>query len=409
MLLQIEDFNASTSRIINCHCASGRFSAPNGHITYGLRKTALAVEIMGVKTNKGAVSGKCGKKRQIRQMCRKAAVLALVITAALPAGNAYAAQEQMLVPVGRTVGISADIDGAVVINTGKTKEIQESPAQDCGIRAGDIIVGIGDMQICCAQDVKTAVNKCGGQPVTVRLIRGCAQQELVVTPTLSESGGYEIGVWLRDSIYGLGTVTFMSPETGLFCALGHAITDADTGVLVPLEGGQILPAQITGIVRGQCGTPGQLQGSFGDGAPLGSFSNNTVFGISGHMGEASDAEPVAVETDLGNVTVGAAVIMTDAAGNGPEEYAVEISRVYAGGGSGRELMITVTDERLLELTGGIVQGMSGSPILQNGKLVGAVTHVLVNNPAKGYGVFVQSMLSAAGVSETAAAAEGIAA
>ena len=194
---------------------------------------------------------------------------------------------------------------------------------------------------------------------------------------------------------GIGTVTFYDPDTGTFGALGHGITDADTGLLMPLGDGAVMDASVKAVKRGAAGEPGELKGSFDLEHDRGELYANTdrgVFGVMEDFDFAGSAVPVAAP---GEVRTGGAVIRANVSGDGVEEYAIEITRVLEQTGL-QNLLLRVTDQRLIDQTGGIVQGMSGSPILQDGKLVGAVTHVMVNDPQKGYGILIENMLSAAG-------------
>ena len=212
----------------------------------------------------------------------------------------------------------------------------------------------------------------------------------------STDGAYKLGAWIRDSMAGIGTLTFYDPETGAFGALGHGINDVDTALLMPLESGSIMYATVADVKKGESGSPGELHGAFQVDRDMGELYANTGSGVFGTLTDDSLTDglrpvPVAARRE---VKLGGATILSNVAGDTVEEYAVEITKVYPGsGGDTRELMVKVTDPRLLEATGGIVQGMSGSPILQNGKLVGAVTHVLVNNPTEGYGILAETMLA----------------
>ena len=207
--------------------------------------------------------------------------------------------------------------------------------------------------------------------------------------------GPRLGVYLRQGITGIGTVTFYDPATGCFGTLGHGVND-NTGALLDMTAGNVLPASVASVERGQIGDPGQLRGRVSEEYALGSLYRNTARGVFGklHAAPAGEAIPTAAP---GEVHTGPAVIRSTVDDGGIREYAVEIVKVYpADRPDGRNLLLHVTDPELLATTGGIVQGMSGSPIIQDGKLVGAVTHVLVNDPTRGYGIFIENMLEAAG-------------
>ena len=214
----------------------------------------------------------------------------------------------------------------------------------------------------------------------------------------SADGQYKLGAWIRDSMAGIGTMTYYDPGTGVFGALGHGINDVDTALLMPLQSGNIMYSEVTDVKKGESGAPGELHGAFQVDRDLGTLSANTAGGVFGTLTDKSlTAGHTAMEVaSRQQVHTGKATILTNIAGDTVEEYEVEIMRVYpAGSEDTRDLMIKVTDPVLLAATGGIVQGMSGSPVLQDGKVVGAVTHVLVNDPTRGYGILMERMLEMA--------------
>ena len=300
---------------------------------------------------------------------------------------------RQLVPVGDVVGISLETEGVLVVgfpNEGS------SAAKSAGIKAGDVIVQIGEMPITCGLDVGNA--EIGTQPIEITVVRDGEEKQITVTPQIGESGVPELGLWMRDSLSGIGTVTFYDPETKLFGALGHGVNDMDTGVIMPVGDGVVAEARVTEVVKGRCGAPGQLTGEFDYGTVVGYVSENTLFGIFGTVTDTSALECAEmIETaDKEDVHTGEAVIISCVEGEGPREFDIEIIRTDMNNKEGHNFVVRITDEELLEITGGIVQGMSGSPIIQDGKLVGAVTHVLVNDPTRGYGIFIENMLDAAG-------------
>ena len=305
------------------------------------------------------------------------------------------ASGKMLVPGGSVVGIKVECDGVMVVGMNEP-EGGSLPAFEAGIRTGDVITHIGADEVESIEDFREELSEWRGGDISLRVLRGDKTMQFTVTPTAGKNGG-ELGVWLRDGMAGLGTVSFYDPATGLYGALGHAVNDIDTGVLIPVREGEIMEAKVSGVVRGECGKPGELLGSFDSDAELGSIQINCANGIFGSMNrDCSIAGGCALEmAERGDVCVGPATVLAGVDGS-VREYAVEISRIYPEDSGGRDLLITVTDPQLIAKTGGIVQGMSGSPICQNGKIVGAVTHVLVNDPTRGYGIFIENMLDAAG-------------
>ena len=319
-----------------------------------------------------------------------AAVLTMWPTAA------YASTPKVI-PVGRAVGIKLFSDGVVVVGTSEvpTQSGSVNPAKACGLKEGDIITHINSTEVDSIEEVSALLQELEGETMSIRAIRDDKQVQLTAQAVLcSSDGAYKLGAWIRDSMAGIGTVTFYCPETGAFGALGHGINDVDTALLMPLERGSILPAAVAGVKKGQAGEPGQLQGVFDTSSTLGLLHANTQGGVFGVLADSSWVEGAAVETaERDEVQPGKASILCNISGDRVEEYEIEIVKLFnPGPGDCRDYLLHVTDSRLLEATGGIVQGMSGSPILQNGKLVGAVTHVLVDDPACGYGIYAGRML-----------------
>lgn len=333
--------------------------------------------------------------------------MALLLAAALVSwalsGPATAAgrEQTMVVPVGRAVGIKLFSDGVVVVGLTdiSTERGAVNPARACGLKEGDIITHINQEEVDSIEEVKAVLQELEGEPMSIRALRGDKQLQMTASAVLcSTDGSYKLGAWIRDSMAGIGTMTYYQPATGAFGALGHGISDVDTALLMPLEQGSIMYAEVAQVHKGAAGKPGQLQGQFQVSNDLGSLWANTGCGVFGTLTDESltagrKAVPVA---DRGEVRTGPAVILSNIRGTEVEEYAIEISRIFSESATdSRDFMIKVTDPELLAATGGIVQGMSGSPILQNGKLVGAVTHVLVNDPVSGYAISAERMLSQA--------------
>jgi len=345
------------------------------------------------------------KNRLVR---RSLAALTALIMLASATPTAFAAMPTELVPVGRTVGIDIKCDGAMVVALGDVETVtgRIAPAADAGLLPGDVIIQVGHTKIASAAECKTEIERSAGQTVTVQVIRHGGQKlQLNLTPAEDQAGAYELGLWLKDGMAGIGTVTFYDPKSGIFGALGHAVSDVETGALMPLGAGTIMPATVKSVRRGESGSPGELQGEFDFQTKIGTLYANTPTGIFGHAtkGALTQGEPLPIG-GKGELELGAAKILANVSGTEIKEYDVEISRIFTGGDD-RNMMVTVTDPDLIAITGGIVQGMSGSPIVQNGKIVGAVTHVLINNPEKGYGISIDRMIANAyaATSETLAA------
>ena len=307
-------------------------------------------------------------------------------------------ESRTLVPVGKTVGIKLFARGVMVVGLTDvtTAEGSTSPAKECGLKTGDIITKINGEQVNSIEEVQDILQDSGGS-LEIQASRNGKQMELTTqAAACAADGSYKLGAWIRDSMAGIGTVTFYDPETGLFAALGHGINDVDTGLLMPLQSGAIMPSCVTGLLPGEKGSPGALHGSFDLTTDLGRLTANTDCGIFGRLDAdcfSGEAMEVASRSE---VKTGEATILANVEGETVEEYTIEILRIYPDSGEHTQsMMLRVTDQRLLDKTGGILQGMSGSPIIQNGKIVGAVTHVLVNDPTRGYGIFIENMLDAA--------------
>lgn len=311
--------------------------------------------------------------------------------------------EKRLIPGGEALGVALTTRGVMVVGTSDLGgNAGASPARLCGIKPGDIILSVAGETIADAAHLSEKIATVGGQTVSVRLSRDDTELTVQLTPKKDDTtGSYRIGAWVRDSTAGVGTLSFYDPESGGFGALGHAITDSDTGKPLTVSEGQVLKADVVDVQKGQKGTPGELKGSFlKEKRLIGSIEKNTVLGIYGDLTEKPDGSlyPDGLPVGLrGTVHTGKATIISTVDQDGPKEYEVEITRVNTQNAPAQKSMVLkVTDERLLEKTGGIVQGMSGSPIIQDGRIIGAVTHVFVSDPTQGYGLYIEWMLDRLG-------------
>ena len=307
-------------------------------------------------------------------------------------------EETEVLPCGNTVGIYLESDGILVVGTSAIPDAQGELQNPCKeqLRSGDYIVAIDGQAVSKKEDLIQAVETGGGAVLHLKLRRNNKEVETDVTPVAVGNGLYRLGVWVRDDTQGIGTLTYLTKE-GKFGALGHGIGDLDTGEMIEIKGGALYEARILDIMRGTIGHPGSLSGSicYGKERYLGNICSNAQTGVFGEMEAVQlfwDREKVMPVAYRQEVHSGKASILSSIDGT-VTEYEVEITHVnpslYA---QNKDMVIHVTDERLLQLTGGIVQGMSGSPILQDGKVVGAVTHVFVNDPSRGYGIFLEHML-----------------
>ena len=316
--------------------------------------------------------------------------LSLAMLLALPGLPALAAGlPEKLIPSGQVVGIRLNAGGVEITEvTG-----DGSPASVAGLKAGDIIVSLDGSNTPSMAELAQALGRAEGE-VPIEYIRGGRRLKAKITPE-EKDGAKILGIWARDAISGIGTVTFIDPESGFFGALGHSVTSGTS----EYKSGRVHPVRITGIIKGSAGQPGQLDGRLEPETILGSVNENTAAGIFGTLEEGCEEKAIGVG-QRSSIHEGSACILSGAGGK-VKAYSAEITKVLRSS-DGRDMMLTVTDPELLELTGGIVQGMSGSPIIQDGRLIGAVTHVLVSDSTKGYGISIEQMLGLSSAGEKAA-------
>ena len=306
-------------------------------------------------------------------------------------------EEKRLIPGGMPLGVAMRTEGVLIVGVGEAAE-GVAPAKDAGLQAGDVIVTVGGEAVTTAEDLTSLLNKSGGKPIPVAYQRAGEKRTCLLTPHKDEAtGAVRLGAWVRDSTAGVGTLSFYDPDTGRYAALGHAITDGDTGAVLTVSEGQVLRADIVAVQKGQKGAPGELKGSFlREAQRLGDIRRNSILGIYGALDKpaANPLYPEGLPIGLrSGVHTGKATILSTVDGTGVQAYAIEITRVNPQSAPApKSMVIRVTDERLLAATGGIVQGMSGSPIIQDGRLIGAVTHVFVSDPQQGYGLYIDWML-----------------
>lgn len=338
------------------------------------------------------MAGQKRKQQRIRAFFLSGLLYASSLWGVQATAHAAALEASTLVPVGHTIGIKLFAEGVVVIGLAEveTASGRSAPGADCGLQVGDVIEEANGTEVESSEQF-AALLQCGGT-VDLNICRDGRDLVLAAEPVLGEDGTYRLGAWIRDSMAGIGTVTFYDPATGTFGALGHGITDSDTGLLMPLGNGSVMDASVKAVKRGAAGEPGELRGAFDLTRDAGELYANTERGVFGVLEDCAmdekDAIPVA---ERGEVHEGPAVIRSNVRGDAVEEYEIEITKVLDTADA-QNLLIQVTDQRLVEQTGGIVQGMSGSPIIQDGKLAGAVTHVMISDPKKGYGITIDKML-----------------
>jgi len=322
-------------------------------------------------------------------------LLSALFALSLCVQQAWAAPaERTVIPLGQAVGIKLFADGVLVVGLADG----QTPARACGLRQGDIITALDGTAVGSTEQVQDLLAESAGDSLTLSVRRGTDALALTACARQNDAGVWQLGAWIRDSMAGIGTLTYYDPATGQYGALGHGITDVDTAQLMPLASGSIMETTVKAVKKGVKGDPGELKGDFSVQRDVGTVTVNSSGGIFGTVADPdflSGGTPVPVAA-AGQITTGPATILATVSGSDVQAYRVEIVRLYGADEPTRNLLLRITDPALLSATGGIVQGMSGSPILQNGRLVGAVTHVLLNDPTRGYGIFIENMLDMAG-------------
>ena len=333
-------------------------------------------------------------------MKKFAKILTVAITAAsmlCPTALSAGAKETKTVRLGgQAFGVKFFSDGVMVV------ELEDfysggryvCPARDSGLCEGDIIKSINGQAVNTNEDVQRATFQSAGEPLKMTLERDGKELIKTVIPKKNSAGAYLSGAWVRDSCAGIGTVTYYDDDEGCFAALGHGICDNDTSALMPLGSAEVVSVDIGSVTKSSEGKAGSLNGCFGD-KTLGTLTENTDCGVFGTVSDRNAQKGVELElAENGEIKVGKAEMYTTVSGSSVGCYEVEITKIRnTDSDSNENLVIKVTDDELLECCGGIVQGMSGSPIVQDGKLVGAVTHVFLNDPSEGYGITARNMAS----------------
>ncbi|MBQ5592780.1 MAG: SpoIVB peptidase [Clostridia bacterium] len=306
-------------------------------------------------------------------------------------------QRKYVVPGGNVFGIRLYTKGVMVIRIDgvTTSSGNVSPGQKAGLKEGDMIISVEGVSITRNKELSKLFAESGGKTLEMQIERDGHIKEIEFTPVLADDSSYKGGLWIRDSTAGIGTVTWYDREDGVFAGLGHAVCDVDTGEIMPLSGGDIVEARVTGCYKSTSGSAGELCGVFSSGTIGKLYINSSagVFGVLDKYSDTAEVLPLALKQE---VVEGPARIICTIDENGPAYYDIEIKKIFKSASTGqRNMTVKVTDERLINVTGGIVQGMSGSPIIQNGMLVGAVTHVFLDDCTEGYGIFAENMLDTA--------------
>ena len=305
-----------------------------------------------------------------------------------------------VVPMGNLIGAKLYTYGVLVVGMSEIQgddQQKHKPYEGSGIEEGDMIVEMDSKKIANTDELVETVNSSKGKVIQIKYVRNDETITTSIQPIKSEDNEYKLGLWVRDAAAGVGTLTFYEPSTGKFAALGHGIVDVDTGDIINIANGELVTSNLVAIKKGEKGTPGEIKGSIDSGVTIGNISKNTNFGVFGlvsnknnlNLNGAKEYE-VALRSEI---QTGEAEIICELENGKKEQYRIEISKIYTSNNyDNKSMMIKITDERLLQKTGGIIQGMSGSPIIQNGKFVGAITNVLVSDPTTGYAIFGDLMV-----------------
>ncbi len=305
-----------------------------------------------------------------------------------------------VVPMGNLIGAKLYTSGVLVVGMSEIQgddQQKHKPYEGSGIEEGDMIVEMDSKKIANTDELVETVNSSKGKAIQIKYVRNDETITTSIQPIKSEDNEYKLGLWVRDAAAGVGTLTFYEPSTGKFAALGHGIVDVDTGDIINIANGELVTSNLVAIKKGEKGTPGEIKGSIDSGVTIGNISKNTNFGVFGlvsnknnlNLNGAKEYE-VALRSEI---QTGEAEIICELENGKKDQYKIEISKIYTSNNyDNKSMMIKITDERLLQKTGGIIQGMSGSPIIQNGKFVGAITNVLVSDPTTGYAIFGDLMV-----------------
>lgn len=363
--------------------------------------------IFGIKANliydNETVETISNNQNSINEVGKKTAKLNLFENIFLKNINIDVLPKTTVIPVGNIAGIKLYTSGVLVVGMSEIYGVDNKaykPYENSGIEEGDTIVSVNEDKITSTEDLIEKVNSSNGNEVKIEYIHQEKTVACSIKPAQTSNNEYKLGLWVRDSAAGVGTVSFYEPSSKTFGALGHGITDIDTEQLIDIASGEFVTTKILNIVKGQVGTPGRIQGTVDNQKNIGTIQKNTKFGIYGTVDnisslniDSSNEMEVALRDEI---KIGKAKIRCSLENGKIEEYEIQIEKVFKENNyDNKSMLIKITDEKLLDKTGGIIQGMSGSPIIQNGKFVGAVTHVLVNNPTEGYAVFGDIMLKQA--------------
>lgn len=314
--------------------------------------------------------------------------------------NVNVIERTKIIPCGNLIGVKMYTPGVLVVGMSEIegKDNQKyKPYQDSGIKEGDMIIEIDNKKITNTDELIETVNSCNGKSIEVKYVREDKTKTTSILPVENSSNEYKIGLWVRDAAAGVGTLTFYEPSTKSFAALGHGIVDIDTGGIFNIANGELVSSNLLSIKKGEKNNPGEIKGAIDYNSVIGQIYKNTNFGVFGKVSnvgniEFSDSQELDVAL-RSEIHTGEAEVICELEEGKKEKYKIQIEKVYTSNNyDNKSMLIKITDERLLNKTGGIIQGMSGSPIIQDGKFIGAVTNVLVSDPTTGYAIFGDLMI-----------------
>ncbi len=305
-----------------------------------------------------------------------------------------------VVPIGKIIGMKLYTNGVLIVGMSQIENADKqyvSPFVNCDIQEGDTIIKVNDKEIDNIGNLKEVVNDSNGENVLLTLVRNGSIVTSNITPVQTETDEYKLGLWVKDAATGVGTITYYEKNTSSFAALGHGIMDSDTEQLIDIESGEIVTSQVMSITKADINSPGEIRGTIMNQKTIGEVEKNTQFGIYGKLDnlttlniDTNKSMPVALRSDI---KVGDATLLCSLDGKTTQEYKIKIEKIFTNNNyDNKSMLIRVVDDALIQNTGGIIRGLSGSPIVQNGKFVGAVTNVLVSNPEIGYAIFGDMMI-----------------
>ena len=310
-----------------------------------------------------------------------------------------------VVPIGKIIGLKLYTDGVLIVGKSEIEDIRSNlikPYEKTDIQEGDTIISVNEEKIESIDKLKQVVNASKGRNLNITLLRNGTTFTSSIKPIQSKNKDYKLGLWVKDAATGVGTMTFYEPNSKSFAVLGHGITDSDTDTLINIDYGELVTSRVISIQKGKTENPGEIKGTILNQQKIGTVEKNTQFGIYGKIENLTsinvDSSKKVKVASRDEIKLGEAKILcsTDSS-NKAEEYSIEIEKVYLDNDyNNKSMLIRITDEKLIEKTGGIIRGLSGAPILQNGKFIGAVTNVLVSNPEVGYGIFADLMIKQLG-------------